>query len=311
VTLEYLSRHEVDIAPGQHVAIAAVRNESLRLPYLLAYYRALGIERFLFVDNASDDGTRELLLAQDDCLVFGTPDSFLNAHLGLEWKNQLLHRYCRGHWILGIDADELLVWPGSEGKTIQTLTAELDAMGAAALAAMLVDMYSDRPFGAIGYHAGKPFLDSCPFFDRGPYRTLPSNQFPPGDILGGVRARTMRASGAGFHPPLLTKLPLVKWAEGQWYVAATHRMAPEVPLAPMRAALLHFKMFDDLPEKCRIESERGQYFAGGREYRVLGEIIRRGGGASFFSEAHSVRYTGTEQLLSLGLISRERAFESR
>jgi hypothetical protein len=36
-------------------------------------------------------------------------------------------------------------------------------------------------------------------------------------------------------------------------------------LVSMRAKLLHFKMFDDLPEKCRIEPVRGEYFAHGQE----------------------------------------------
>jgi hypothetical protein len=309
VPLTYLGKDPVVIPEGAHVVVSAVRNEILRLPYLVAYYRALGFDRFLFADNNSNDGTREFLLMQPDCFVFGTEDSYLKAWVGLAWINELLYRFGDLHWCLVADADEMLVWPGSENETIGSLTARLDALNASLVAAPLLDMYSDKPFGEIGYRQGMPFLEACPYFDRGPYRTVASPHFPYREIVGGVRARALRSVGAAFHPPLLTKVPLVKWRKGYWFTASTHRLTPELKLAPLRGALLHFKMFDDLPEKCRIEVERREHFAGAREYRALGQAIRKRGGRSFFSEEHSVRYAGTEQLVALGIMSTERAFE--
>ena len=38
--------------------LCTLRNERIRLPYFLRYYRDLGINHFLFVDNGSDDGSR-------------------------------------------------------------------------------------------------------------------------------------------------------------------------------------------------------------------------------------------------------------
>jgi hypothetical protein len=211
--------------------------------------------------------------------------------------------------VLFTDADEMLAWPGCEGQKIQALTAELDAMGAAALVAPLLDMYSDKPFGSIGYRAGMPFLDASPFFDRAPYRTWEMDVFPYRAIYGGVRQRAMRGIKFPFNPPLLTKVPLVKWDPGVWFTGSAHYLVPELTLAPMRGALLHFKMFDDLPEKCRIETARREHFAGAREYRALGEAIRQRKGRSFFDAALSERYTGTAQLVRLGVMSTARAFE--
>ncbi len=44
-----------------------LRNEKVRLPYFLQYYRDLGIDHFLIVDNDSDDGSREYLARHPTC----------------------------------------------------------------------------------------------------------------------------------------------------------------------------------------------------------------------------------------------------
>ena len=46
-----------------------VRDEAYFLPFLLEHYRRLGVEHFLFYDDKSSDGSRELLEAQPDCAV--------------------------------------------------------------------------------------------------------------------------------------------------------------------------------------------------------------------------------------------------
>ena len=48
---------------------AVIRDETLRLPYFLEYYRQLGVARFFFIDNLSKDGSGEYLLQQPGCHV--------------------------------------------------------------------------------------------------------------------------------------------------------------------------------------------------------------------------------------------------
>ena len=50
-------------------------NEMYFLPSFLAYYRRLGVERFVFIDDHSIDGTREYLACQDDVMVLGSSNS--------------------------------------------------------------------------------------------------------------------------------------------------------------------------------------------------------------------------------------------
>jgi glycosyltransferase involved in cell wall biosynthesis len=303
-TLRLISRARIRLSPSSHVVVCVVRNESLRLPYLLSYYRGLGIDRFFIVDNGSTDGTIEFLQQQPDVSLFYTEDHFgAPPGAGLTWKNTILDQFCDGRWILLVDADELLIWPGSEHETVQQLTRKFDACGAEVLFTIMLDMYSDKPFGTINYRPGLPFLDFAPFFDRGPYFLLPAGPFPFRQIHGGVRARLYRQHDLPTPPPVMSKVPLVKWRAGQRFIVAQHALLNPVPLAPMQGALLHFKMFDDLPPKCEVEVERGEYYAGGREYRALSMFIRNAPSRSFFDARVSVRYENTNWLQGLGLIT--------
>jgi hypothetical protein len=305
--LDYVGLRPLTIA-ADHVFISVVRNEMLRLPYLLQYYRALGFEEFMFVDNGSDDGTREFLVQQPDCFVFTTADSFSESRWGMIWVQFLLDHFCVGKWILLADADEILVWHGSERETIRGLTRRLDASGAEAFFTLLLDMYSDRPFGQIGYRAGEPFVDHCPLFDRGPYHVVQAKLYPYRQLYGGVRARLFQQVQAGFSPPTVSKVPLLRWRKGQEFLLVAHALAMKQPLARMRGALLHFKMFDDLPQKCEVEIRRGEHYAQGREYRALGAAIAQSPTGTFFHPEVSVRYGGTGQLAQLHILSDTKAF---
>jgi len=305
--VEPLSPAPVAIPPGSPVLVSVLRNEALRLPYLLAYYRGLGFDRFLMVDNGSTDGTRERLLAEPGVTVFAAEGSFNASHGGADWLHPLLDRWCDGRWILWVDADELLVWPGGGG--IHALIARLEAKGAEGLFTMMIDMYSDRPFGRIGYRAGAPFAEAAPFFDRAPYRAIVMKAFPHRQIYGGVRERLFRQMRVPLaYAPTISKLPLLRWRRGRRFAMVTHALGEPVPLAPICGALLHFKMFDDIVEKCRVETARGEHFQGAREYRLLGTIIARSAGASFVDPAYSTRYRSPEDLVVQGLMSARAPF---
>src|SRR5262249_15628935 len=60
--LEPITGRPVELHDDDIVVVIAVRNERLRLPYLLEHHRRLGATRFLVIDNGSDDGSVELLL---------------------------------------------------------------------------------------------------------------------------------------------------------------------------------------------------------------------------------------------------------
>ena len=110
------------------------------------------------------------------------------------------------------------------------------------------------------------------------------------------------------HTPTMSKVALTRWRKGQKFNLSTHTLITPVKIAPMRGALLHFKMFDDLPGKCETEIARAQHHSGSREYRVLGAALRESATGSFYDPEISLRYEGTAQLEQLGYIKRNSAF---
>ena len=146
---------------------SVVKDEMFFLPAFLAHYRALGVRRFVFLDDRSTDGTRQYLLEQPEGMVLGSGRRFGDivsldhpiAHGVWErkggrrlpsgkvrlvhvWGNLLVRKYAGTHWAIHADADEFLRIP--EGLSIQDMAARLDASGCNAAWSLMLDLYPRR-----------------------------------------------------------------------------------------------------------------------------------------------------------------------
>ena len=213
------------ITPHAIILLSTVRNERIRLPYFMRYYRDLGVDHFLFVDNDSDDGTREYLAEQPDVSIWTTDASYKASHFGVDWLTHLQRRYCHGHWCLTVDVDEFLVYPFCETRPLRALTDWLDASAVRSFSAMLLDMYPKGPVQARPYHEGQNPFEIAQWFDSGNY-TLNRNYWNGNLwIQGGPRARMFFADQP-FSAPALNKIPLVFWDHSYAYVSSTHMLMP-------------------------------------------------------------------------------------
>ncbi len=289
------------------LCFACLRNEALRLPYFLDYYRRLGVTHFLIVDNASTDETRALLMDQPDVSLWSTEASYKAARFGLDWVTWLQMRYGSGRWCLTVDADELLVFAQDGVQTLRDVTRSLDNQGVTAFGALMLDMYPQGAIDSVDYHPGDDPLIVLTHFDAGPFRA--TRQMPKQNlwVQGGVRERVFFADEPT-KGPTLNKLPLVKWHWRSVYVNSTHAMLPPAQNLAYDGpgdsrpcgVLLHTKFLPNAIEKSREEKLRKQHFGQPDAFDGYYDAVID---APVLWHEGSVAYQGWEQLVSLGLMS--------
>lgn len=248
------------------VVVVCVRNEAMRLPFFLAHHRRLGAGRFLVVDNCSDDGTAELLDESPDVVRFVAAGSYADSACGVEWTNLITTRFTPNRWVLTLDADELFVFPDYERRSLHELVGYLDATGADALRAPMIDMYGDGPLSQATYYAGENMISIFPYFDMAGYdwATLEGRQYI---VRGGPRRRLFWEGWERDHSsPYLMKVPMARWREQPLYRMSTHILDGARCSSNLSGALLHFKLMSDFAECAEEEARRGEHFAEARQY---------------------------------------------
>ncbi len=296
------------IRPGMILAFTTLRNEHVRLPYFLQYYRDLGVGHFLMVDNGSDDGTDRYLAEQPDVSLWSTRASYRRSGYGVDWLNHLQWRYGAGHWTLVVDVDEFLVYPFCESRPLLALTGWLDEAGRRSFGAMLLDMYPKGPLTAQPYLAGQNPFEIARFFDAGNLTMTRNPRYRNLWIQGGVRARAFFADRPR-AAPALNKTPLVRWTRKYAYVSSTHALLPrglnrvydEGGGELASGVLLHAKFLDTLLPKAREEIARREHYGGGREYQAYGAGLER---TADLWCPWSTEYINWRQLEILGLMSK-------
>ncbi|RDD67769.1 glycosyltransferase family 2 protein [Thalassococcus profundi] len=296
------------IAPSDILLFSTQRNEGVRLPYFLQYYRDMGVNHFFFVDNDSTDGSLDYLARQDDVSVWTTRASYKRARFGVDWLNWLQMRYAHGHWTLVVDPDELFLYPFCDTRPLRALTDWLDASSIKSFSAMLLDMYPKGRIDAEPYRPGQNPIEIASWFDAGNYTIKKNPKFGNLWIQGGPRARMFFADQPE-RAPALNKIPLVKWDRRYAYVSSTHNLLPrglnlvydEWGGEKASGVLLHTKFLDTFSIKAQEELERKQHYAGSKEYLAYAAGIRDN--PDLWCK-WSEKYINWRQLEILGLMSK-------
>lgn len=296
------------IKRGDILLVCTMRNEKIRLAYFLDYYRKMGINHFLFVDNGSTDGTAKYLRDMSDVSVWYTEASYKSATFGVDWMNHLKRKYAHGHWVLVVDPDEFFIYPFCDTRPIRALTDWLDNSSIRQFSAMLLDMYPKGRIDQHPYQEGQNPLEIAAWFDSGNYSFKKNHYFGNLWIQGGPRQRMFFADDP-FKAPALNKIPLVKWNRKYAFVSSTHMLLPrglnhvydEWGGEIASGMLLHTKFLDTFAIKAEEELERGQHYAGSVEYKAYAERLRAN--PDLWCR-WSEKYINWRQLEILGLMSK-------
>lgn len=289
VTLQSLLKEEL-------MVVSVVRNEMVMLPQFLEHYRGLGVSCFIFVDNNSDDGTREYLLAQTDTILYSADTEYRCSHYGVSWQQAVLSNHCLGKWVLLADADEFLVYENSETVPLAEYIREVEAAGDNSVLLYMIDMY---PYGDLAEadFREKSVFEVAPYFDK---EALIELRFGGGmysnsrNFVNGLRHRIAPSRINAYVSQkyaLFKYYPWIRLCEGVHYAA-------NMNASSSRGFFAHFKYHSGFKDKVALEVKRKQHFNGAEEYRkYAGMSAEMSGG--FGSSEVSEKYIDSQSFIRM------------
>jgi hypothetical protein len=280
------------LTDGDIPLVAQVRNARRYLPSFLAHYRKLGVTRFMFVDDRSDDGSAGYLAAMADVDLYQSDISYMDSNRGILFKEEILRRYGANRWWLFVDVDEYLVYDGVEERGLSELIAVLERRKIKRLLAPLLDMY---PLGDVGQaqfdgsDSTMPWQVAAAFDGAGYFARFRGKDW---EIRGGVRRRVFR------NWVELAKYPLM-YVTDETYFRSIHYPRPAHDnCVPILGCLLHFKIFSDYAQTIERAATEGRYFGNSKHYRTALEAIARDRPA-FYVPGITQTFVNSAQLLEM------------
>jgi hypothetical protein len=289
---------ELAAGPDDCVVLCVVRNGSTHAAAFLEHYLALGVGHVVVLDNGSTDGTVDIASAYPSVTV-------LRSDLPFRWYEDLLRgelwrRYSRGTWTMSVDIDEFFDFPMSDRMGLKGLLAYLRTHRFTAMAAQMIDLFSDRPL--MDCPGADEFRSACVWYDGSGMRELPynrsENDVPDGITIrvGGIRREVFGSDN------WLTKHPL-KFGDGR--VRPSVRTSHDCHLATVAdvtGALLHYKFVAGFPEYVedvvRRRAVRALPFT---EYTAYQRILEADPPPTLMTE-RARRLEGVDQLVEEGLL---------
>lgn len=266
--------------------ICVVRNDISRIKKFMDYYRSLGIEQFIFVDNDSTDGTFELLCDQSDAIIYRSKQKYSSTRR-IAWINKILSIYGIGKWYLVVDSDEFITYIGAEKNSIQDMVQTAMDRGYDRVEGFLVDMYPvGQPF------CSNDFMKENCWFDTNSYDLT---ECELGCVItGGPRKRIFNKVYA------LSKYPLFYFDE-RTFLPDSHYLLP-VKKVPIALAMCHYKFVDSVDyDKMKDAVISGQYSNNSADYKSYLEKFEQGN-ISFYSNEHSAEMINSSCLSKIDFI---------
>ncbi len=277
--------------------IFLTRNSFRFIPSFLAHYRALGITRFLCVDDQSTDGTRERLSQEGDVDLFGSDVRFRQARGGKLWREALVRIYGRNRWYMNVDCDEYFIYDKCETKHLSEFIARLEALGVRHCPAPMIDCYPEDSIQSAVFDGSDDVMPwtIASMLDGKGYRL--SRTSSGMEMTGGPRDRI--AKRPGVHEELM-KYPLVFVEHETTFSSSIHKPWPFTRnFSPILGSLLHFKFFNDTEALVKQAIDDGQYFKGSRSYKNMLKAIEEGRLDNLRTDV-SVKFKDSKQMSELG-----------
>nr|WP_303396714.1 glycosyltransferase family 2 protein [Yoonia sp. 1_MG-2023] len=274
------------------------------LPAFLPYYRGLGVDRFVFIDDQSDDGSRAFLQAQNDVVVLKSGRRFGdkvpsvdvpwlppsdNRRMQIMWRMLIQEKFACDTWALHVDVDEFLDLP--DGMNVQKLVNVAEAEGVEMLWAVMIELYPERLNDLPATQKNEVIdLNADWFFDARQHIGLSGRPIPR-MVYSGSRSRLLfqydvKRRGnwlkrnirrkMGLKPPgahAIRKPSFLRWRKGA-YMESPHAVdliASQKVILPLR----HFKFNAHMHARVNAAIKGGAYHNQSSDYKALADLFEK------------------------------------
>ncbi len=312
--------------------LSLLRNEFYFLPAFLSHYRRLGVQRFVFLNDNSDDGSVEYLIDQPDIILlesdhsYGDPVSIpasssqinRNLRMMVLWRSIMHDMFADERWALQVDIDEFVHLP--DGTTFDDVVARLERENVTAAWGVMLDVYPSD-ISTLRKQERELHLDisSAWYFDGEQHLRL-RRRGRPKTMHPGARARLYQTYGATrLYATLgarklsvpkrilrsvgvvrtpqkynsLWKPIMVRWSiRNHSYFSSSHH-SNHLYSRELLLPIQHFRFSGAVYGKIRSGMQEQQYYNNSADHRLLAELF------DTMEETHgSFCYKASRQLTS-------------
>lgn len=269
------------------VLICVIKNEINKIESFMEHYRKLGIEKFVFLDNLSTDGTTEYLCAQEDTIVYSSEQEYSSARR-VAWINRLLALHGINRWCMIVDSDELVTYVGCEQHRISEVVEKAVKNKYDRILGFMLDMYSESSlFQGV---EEKDYIEKCRFFDVDSYEVKRMHRGL--GIHGGPRKRVFGVE------QVLEKYPLFFFGTNI-FVASSHYIIPYTTEEeyPIWFAICHYKFVDEKDlDKVKEAVLKENYAQNSIVYKQYLSVIETSKNVTFYDSQVSTELKSSESL---------------
>ena len=282
---------EIELNDSDLVLICVEKNDIVKIKEFIKHYRSIGVNKFIFLDNNSNDGTKEYLLNQDDVILLETKEKYSSPRR-VAWINRIIAHYGDNRWYIVVDSDELLVYSDYENKSINEVIDYCINKKYVRARALLVDMYAKKEYYVNGNK--EEFMKNCVFFDTDSYYSEKNIKFMY--ILGGPRSRVLKTNAC------LTKYTLFYFRKKDVFINS-HLMFPYKDNLNKECVLIlkHYKFLPNEIKKYIENAKNENYYNKSEEYKKYLEYMSH--------NELDFMYSGSEKYINSKSLERIKEFD--
>lgn len=283
-----------NLGENEPILICVVKDDLLKIKKMYEHHMNIGVNKFVFLDNGSTDGTVEFLKSKDNVDII-TCETKYHTYAREAWINLLLCHYGFNNWYLVVDSDEMYNYIGSEELLINEHIKKLHKKGINRELSFMLDMYSKK---GLFQNANEFTKDYC-YFDCDTYEVSQNKRSIT--ITGGPRKRNIKEKNIN-KSFMLGKYPLFYFEKGDLQ-SNSHYTFPYYKNLdiPCTSVLMHYKFIGNDIEKYQKRIEEKNYHNNSEDYKTYMNNYKNNKNLNFYYK-NSKKYTDSYSLKCIEIL---------